>query len=55
VPAHFWQYQNTFGLSRTLLTANFAFGICKSVLEASKVLWKPQNTAGTVPALFAPL
>jgi hypothetical protein len=54
VPAHFWRWQNTFGVSRTLLTAKFTFGICKSLLETSKPLWKPQNTSGTVPALFAP-
>jgi hypothetical protein len=26
----------------------------KTLLAPSKLFWKPQNTAGTVPALFAP-
>jgi hypothetical protein len=55
VPAHFWQYQNTFADPKTLLTAKFTFGNCKSVLESSKILWKPQNIAGTVPDVLAPL
>jgi hypothetical protein len=54
VPAHFGQYQNTFGLFRTLLTAKFTFGTAESVLESSKELRKAQNTPGTVPPLFAP-
>jgi hypothetical protein len=54
VPRHFWQNQNTFGDPRTLLTANFTFGICRSVLESAKHSYKPQKSAGTVPALFAP-
>jgi hypothetical protein len=55
VPAHFWQDQNTFGGPRTLLTSDFTFGISETLLERSRQLWKPQNTAGTVPALLAPL
>jgi hypothetical protein len=55
VPAHFWHFQNSFGLSRTLLTAKFSFGTAKTLLAPSKLFWKAQNTSGTVPALLAPL
>jgi hypothetical protein len=55
VPAHFRQDQNTFGPSKTLLTAKFSFGTVKTLVAPPKPLWKPQNIAGTVPALFAPL
>jgi hypothetical protein len=54
VPEHFWQKQNTFGLSKTLLTAEFSFGTAKTLLAPPKPLRKAQNTSGTVPALFAP-
>jgi hypothetical protein len=55
VPAHFRQSQNTFGPSKTLLTAKFSFGISETLLAPPKPLWKLQNIAGTVPALLAPL
>jgi hypothetical protein len=55
VPAHFCKIQSTFDLPRSVLTANFSFGISKSALAAPKHLWKPQKCAGTVPALFTPL
>jgi hypothetical protein len=55
VTAHFWQDQTTFGLSRTVLTAKFSFSTVKTLLAPPKALWKSQNTAGTVPTLFAPL
>jgi hypothetical protein len=54
VPAHFWQNQNTFGVSKSVLTAKFTFGNAESLLAPPKPLWKPQNIAGTVPALLAP-
>jgi hypothetical protein len=54
VPAHFRQRQNTFGLSKTLLTAKFTFGTAETLLAPPKLLWKAQNTAGTVSAFFAP-
>jgi hypothetical protein len=55
VPRYFWQDQNSFGLSKTLLTAKFAFGISKTLLAPPTMVWKPQNTGGTVPTLFTPL
>jgi hypothetical protein len=55
VPAHFRQDQNTFGLSKTLLTAKFSFGICKTLLAPAILFWKLQKNRGTVPALLAPL
>jgi hypothetical protein len=55
VPGYFRQSQNTFGGARTLLTVNFTFGICETLLAPPKPRWKPQNTSGTVPALFTPL
>jgi hypothetical protein len=55
VPAHLRHFQNTFGLSKTLLTAKFSFGTAETLLAPPKLFWKAQNTAGTVPALFAPL
>jgi hypothetical protein len=54
VPAHFRHFQNTFGLSRTLLTAKFSFGTAETLVAPPKLLWKPQNISGTVPALSAP-
>jgi hypothetical protein len=55
VPAHFWQVQNTFDLSKSLSAAKFSFGTAKTLLAPLILFWKAQNTRGTVPALFAPL
>jgi hypothetical protein len=54
-PEDFRQDQNTFAGPRTLLTANFSFGVSKTPPAPPKLRRKPQNSAGTVPALFAPL
>jgi hypothetical protein len=55
VPAHFWQAQDTFALSRTVLTAKFSFGVSRTLLAPPILFWKAQNIRGTVPALLAPL
>jgi hypothetical protein len=55
VPEHFREYQNSSDVSKSVLTAKFTFGNVKTPLETSKLLWKPQNICGTVPALFTPL